>query len=114
MQSLVSRAYGSMRMSEMCKHCLGNPTKFCGKYRCPLCKRCNKDFQELQHEANEIQYLRETWEKCKRFNQKTTGIARLDLVITILWGNPHNNGWRDYSGKNVVMDPFIVLRLMRV
>jgi len=66
-------------------------------------------------EIVEMQYLRETWEKCRIFKQLSTGIKRLDAIITILFGNPHNSGWRDYSkAVGVNMDDFIVLRLARV
>lgn len=118
MQSLLSRAYGSMRMDEMCKHCLGNADKFLQRFRCPLCKKSVKDYKEagLEGEAAEMQYLKATWQKCKVYKQVTTGIARLDLVLTVLWGPPHKDGWRDYkkTKREVVHSPYIVLRLVRV
>jgi hypothetical protein len=70
----------------------------------------------LEGEAAEMQYLRMTWQKCKQFKQITTGIARLDLILTILWGPPHKDNWRDYSKtqRKVNLEPCIVLRLVRV
>ena len=118
MQSPLSRAYGSMRMDAVCRHCCGNPDRWLQKFRCPLCKKSKQDYKDanLEAEVNEMTFLRETWLKCKTYVQVTTGIKRLDCILTILWGKPHDRHWRDYSKTNrkVVMDDFIVLRLVRV
>lgn len=118
MQSPLARAYGSMRMDAVCRHCCGNSDRWLQKYRCPLCKKTKQDYKDanLEGEVNEMTFLRETWLKCRQYVQVTTGIKRLDCVLTILWGKPHDRNWRDYSKTNrkVVMDDFIVLRLVRV
>jgi hypothetical protein len=97
---------------------MGNADKWLQRFRCPLCKKSKQDYKDanLEQEVNEMEFLRETWLKCKNFKQITTGVARLDLVITILWGAPHTNNWRNYKAtrQQVVHDSNIVLRLVRV
>ena len=118
MNSLLSQAYGSMRLNEMCRLCIGNSRRWLDKHRCPLCRKTHQDYKDanLEREIEEMTFLRQTWIKCREFVQVTTGVKRLDLVITVLWGPPHNRNWRDYSKahKPVVMDDHIILRLVRV
>jgi hypothetical protein len=113
MKSLLKQCYSSMRMDEICRVCCGKPVT----YRCALCRKTRKDYKEadLLREVEEFEYLKETWNKCRIFKQLSTGIKRLDLVITHLFGAPHNCNWRNYDmAKNVNMDDFVVLRIARV
>lgn len=99
MVSLLQQAYPSMRMHLICRLCRGNAKAVLDTNKCGLCRKTNKDYRDanLGHEVEEWKYLRMTWIKCQTYNQNTTGIAKLDLVITTLFGPPHSGMWRNYS-----------------
>lgn len=113
MKSVLQMAYPSMRMNLVCKLCRGTTST-----KCPACRMARREYIKMGMEAelSEMEYLRDTWEKCRKYKQVSTGIKKLDLVLTLLWGNPHNDNWRVYSKAKftVNMENFIVLRLVRV
>lgn len=99
MVPVLLRAYPSLRLHLICKLCRGDAARVLGKNKCGLCRKTKKDYCDanLEREVEELKFLRATWLKAKTFQQNTTGISKLDLVITVLWGPPHSGRWRDYS-----------------
>lgn len=105
--------YPSLRMGEVCRLCRGNAYVVIGRYRCQLCKKSNDDYKaaDLEREVTEFKWLHDTWLTVKKYNQITTGIKKLDNVLELLFGKPHDRYWRDYKRQPVKNDsPFVVLR----
>jgi hypothetical protein len=80
-------------MDMVCRACRGTPKKFMNKPTCILCKSSHADWVRdgFEDECNEFIYLRETWEKVKRFKQDSTGIHGLDGCLVFLFGMPHSS-----------------------
>lgn len=99
MSSVLLKAYPSLRLHLICKLCRGDANRVLGKNKCGLCRKTKKDYCDanLEREVTEMAFLRDTWLKARQFLQNTTGTSKLDLVITLLFGAPHNGRWRDYS-----------------
>lgn len=89
---MLNQAYPLLKMDIICKVCLGKPNPYC-----KVCRRNRKFYQDYAVEVQEMNYLYTTWCKCKLFKQVTTGIRKLDALITLLFGKPHDENWRDYS-----------------
>lgn len=117
MPSILATYYRGLRMSEVCKTCRGSSEATLFRYRCPLCKKNRADYYKagLEREVAEFRYLHDTWLKVKKFSQPTTGIKKLDSLIELLFGKPHDRYWRDYA-KYPVRDasPYVVLRTVTV
>ncbi len=96
---MLLKAYPTMRMHQICKLCRGDAARVLDKQRCGLCRKTHKDYKDanLEREIEEFKFLRETWLRCKKFTQNTTGTSKLDLVIHLLFGKPHDGIWRDYT-----------------
>lgn len=89
------------------------------RHRCGACKQTDAYYtKELPREVEEFEWLRISWLKVKKFAQISTGIKKLDFVLTMTFGIPHTKGWRDYSkltpGQKAAFcdDMNIVLRLV--
>lgn len=106
MKSTLSIAYPLLQMESICRSCRGNPAVTRGQPRCGICRKSAADYKKagLENEVKEWHYLRVLWRKCQINNQVTTGIKRIDYLITVLFGPPHANGWRDYSKTQTVID----------
>jgi len=110
----LKRAYPGYKMNLMCRVCRGNADATFQKFRCPMCKLSKKDYEQrgLEAERTEMEYLYRTWAKCKSYSMISTGIKKLDFILTLLFGVPHTKGWRDYKkfkGK-LTEDNGVVLR----
>lgn len=87
-----------MQMYRMCRICRGRPSQVLDKYRCGACKQTSAFYtKELPNEVEEYDWLYSTWLKIKKYSQISTGIKKLDFVLTVIFGVPHQKGWRDYS-----------------
>lgn len=108
-----------MRMHLICRVCRGKPSRVLDKFRCGACKQNDAYYtKELPNELVEYDWLYSTWLKCKKYSQISTGIQKLDFVLTMTFGAPHGKGWRDYKqltpGQKAAFcsDMNIVLRLV--
>lgn len=113
----IAALYPGMRLAEVCRLCRGNPVKNAARYRCQLCKRNAKDYKDanLEREVIEMEYLHQTWLKCRAFKQITTGIRKLDFALQSLFGVPHTQNWRNYKMVKPKNDsPFVILRTVCV
>lgn len=113
MTTILAQYYPAFRMSEICRTCRGNSDKALGFFRCKVCKLSKKDYEkhDLVREREEFEYLHQTWLKVKGYKQITTGITKLDFLLTMLFGVPHTEGWRDYSRlKPKGTTKFVLLR----
>lgn len=117
MPSILAMYYPGMKMSQICKSCRGSSEATLGRFRCPLCKKNRSDYKKagLEREVIEFAYLHTTWLKLRKFQQPTTGIKKLDSLLELLFGKPHDRYWRDYA-KYPVRDasPFVILRTLTV
>lgn len=117
MKTILQQYYPAYRMGEICRLCRGNADKALGKYRCGACKQSKKDYENrgLVIEREEYEYLHATWLKVRAYKQITTGIAKLDFLIEMLFGKPHNENWRNYAKTSVKveMSKFVILRVAR-
>ncbi len=113
-KTILQQYYPAYRMHEICRLCRGNADKTLGYFRCKACKQSKKDYETkgLQYEREEFEYLHLTWLKCKGYKQITTGIAKLDFLLEMLFGKPHDRDWRNYSKTKVrvEMSKFVILR----
>lgn len=65
----------------------------------------------LEPEVKEYKYLHTTWLKCRGFKMVTTGVRKLDSIIELLFGKPHNENWRNYAKVPVrEPSPYVILR----
>lgn len=113
MATILAQYYPAFRMDEVCRVCRGNADKALGKFRCGVCKQSKKDYEAagLQNEVAEVNYLYLTWLKVKNFKMRTTGIQKLDFVLTMTFGHPGHADWRKYLPTDKVnRDKFICLR----
>ncbi len=117
-KTILQQYYPAYRMHLICRLCRGNADKSLGYFRCKACKMSKKDYEEqdLTTERAEFEYLKATWEKVKAFKQITTGIAKLDFLLQILFGVPHTENWRNYklTKVKVEMSPFVILRTVDI
>lgn len=118
MKSILQQYYPCYRMGEICRLCRGNADKALGKFRCGACKQSKKDYETrgLQAEREEFEYLYATWLKVKGYKQITTGIAKLDFLLEMLFGKPHTSDWRSYAKTKVKveMSKFVILRTVNI
>ena len=117
MQSLLALYYPGSKMHLICKACRGNSEYFLDRFRCPLCKKNLSDYKKagLQTEAEEMRYLYQTWQKVKHYKQVTTGIKKLDALLELLFGKPHDRDWRNYAKKPVrETSPYVILRTVQL
>lgn len=118
MVSILQQYYPAYRMQLICRVCHGNADKKLQRFRCKACKMSKKDYEEqgLQHEREEFEYLHATWLKVQAFKQITTGIAKLDFLLQMLFGIPHTSDWRNYAKTNVKveMSKFVILRTVNL
>lgn len=118
MKSILQQYYPGFRMHEICRLCRGNADKMLGKFRCGACKKSKKDYEAagLEGERSEFEYLHLTWLKVKNFKMVTTGIAKLDFLLQLLFGVPHKEDWRNYSKTKVKveMSRFVILRTVNI
>lgn len=105
--SPLKALYPSLKLDQVCRVCRGNSVVTMDKTRCGICKKNLTHYkkQGLETEVKEMKFLHDTWMKCKAYKQKTTNVGKLDLVITILFGKPHDSGWRSVepTTKSVVL-----------
>ncbi len=112
MKAILEQYYPSLKLRLVCRSCCGNSTE-----KCTVCKKSKAQYLKLglDREIEEMIYLKATWTKAKIYKQISTGIKKLDFLITYLFGNPHDRYWRDYAkAANVNESNFIVLRISHV
>lgn len=94
--SLLRRAYPWHNMDILCRSCFGNPKKFQQRNICIVCKCSRADYvkADMEHECNEMLYLRETWDKVRAYRQPSTGVNIVDDLIILLFGIPYPDFWK--------------------
>lgn len=103
-------------MDKICRCCRGQPKKVLERRKCPRCAKTDKDYVGFEREIDYFNFLRETWEKCRKFYQISTGYKKMDYVLTLLFGRPHDRDWMNYAKatKPINHDAAVVLRLVTV
>lgn len=116
MQSILARSYPSMNMDRVCKICRGNCERTMDRFRCPLCKMRGQDYKDagLSDEVDLFRDLFLLWLEVKRRNKPTTGYKKLDNLLEVVFGKPHNNEWRNYARFPTNESPYVVLRTVRL
>lgn len=75
----------------MCKFCIPttkwNPKPNNLGPKCVVCGTSRKHWDD--GEFNRWLFLRQAWQKCLVFKQRSTGSAVVDVEIVELWGPPH-------------------------
>lgn len=93
----IYKSFPLLQLNSICLVCYGTPQTHLGKGYCRLCGKTKSQYLKdgLHREVGQFEYLHNLWLKCKRFKQRTCGVHRLDTIIVMLWGRPHDQGWQD-------------------
>lgn len=117
MPTILAQYYRGFRMDSICRICRGNADRSKQKFRCTVCKKSKKDYERegLEAEVEELHYLWLTWRKCQAYNQITTGIRKLDLVLELTFGKPNPNFRQYHKTRQKIHDsPWIILRTVNL